>query len=118
RRAMYNPCQPSFAPLLTPHGIRTMGQVVEGDLIWSEAGWTRVLKKWSSGEKPVLAYRTSTGIFYGTENHKIISDHKKVFIGEATTIDALNGPNLGLSSNSQAVMDGLVMGDGSRHLGS
>ena len=40
-----NPCQPAYATLLTPNGIKTMGDVGVGDIIWSGKQWTKIIKK-------------------------------------------------------------------------
>lgn len=112
-----NPCQPASATLLTPNGITTMGDIKEGDTIWSSEGWTKVVRKWSTGFKDVYKYRTSRGVFVGTENHRLVSNGTKVEAKECETVDSLTGryeerdfvflPNV--------VMDGLVLGDGYVH---
>lgn len=116
-----NPCQPAFAPLLTRDGIRTLGDVNVGDKIWSSEGWTTVVNKWLTGVKPVFAYKTTAGIFYGTVNHRIVSCGEKVEVGIAETIDVLRGCkaselNFEHTEIQQAIMDGLLVGDGSVHL--
>lgn len=84
---MTNPCQPSWATLLTPQGIRTMGEISVGDLIWSGKRWTKVARKVSTGVKKVFAYRTMVGTFYGTPNHRVVSGGEKVHAAEASGID-------------------------------
>jgi ribonucleoside-diphosphate reductase alpha chain len=114
-----NPCQPAWATVLTPMGISTIGELSVGDLIWSETGWTTVVGKVSSGVKDVHAYRTTAGVFYGTENHRVISQGKKVEAGAATSIDQLAGPRVDAAKiDPQDVMDGLHIGDGSVHAAS
>lgn len=111
-----NPCQPSWAKVLTPAGIRTFAEIDVGSKIWSKDGWTTVVKKWSTGVKPIWKYQTTAGIFYGTENHKVLSGGVKVSVGQAKSIEQLAGPNpVGLPICTQDVMDGLVIGDGSVH---
>jgi len=111
-----NPCQPAWATVLTRDGISTIGQIKEGDQIWSEDGWVTVTKKWSTGVKKVYSYRTNAGVFYGTENHRVVSDRKKIEVNEAESIDRLAGPFFSSSIiDPQDVMDGLVIGDGSMH---
>lgn len=117
---LYNPCQPSWAKVLAPEGIRTFADIKEGSTIWSEEGWTKVVKKWSTGTNKVYKYRTTAGVFYGTEGHRVLQGGKKVEAKEATGIDALVGP---LAENDtkidpQDVMDGLVIGDGTTHVAS
>ena len=108
-----NPCQPANALLLTPEGIKKLGNLDEGDTIWSEDGWVQIVKKWSTGIKPVYRYRTTAGEFLGTKNHKIVQRNEKIEVKNAKTIDVLAGPEINLiGENKQAVMDGLFLGDG------
>ena len=86
-----NPCQPSWATLLTPNGIKTMGEIKIGDVIWSSEGWTQVVNKVNSGIKDVYEYKTTAGVFYGTENHKIVSNGVKIEAKDAKSIDILAG---------------------------
>lgn len=51
---VYNPCQPCWAKLLTPNGIKELKEINIGDLIWSSEGWTKVLNKWSTGVKKCI----------------------------------------------------------------
>lgn len=92
RANLTNPCQPAWATVWTPDGISTIGQISVGDKIWSESGWTTVLDKWSTGVKDVKAYYTSAGVFYGTKNHKVVSNGVKLEVKDAICIDALLGP--------------------------
>lgn len=112
-----NPCQPSWATVLTPNGMSTVGEVKEGDLIWSEDGWVEILDKWSTGVKEVNRYHTTAGYVDATSNHRIVESGTKVEVGDAEGIDRLRGPKVGsnLVINSQAVADGLVLGDGYFH---
>ncbi len=110
-----NPCQPAFATVLTPTGIRPLGQVLIGDTIWSGKQWTKVTAKWSIGQKEVLAYKTRAGVFYGTENHKVVQNKEKVEAKLAETIDTSQGP-AGISTiDPQDIVDGLMIGDGTVH---
>lgn len=113
----YNPCQPSWAKLLTPNGIRQMSEIQEGDLIWSKEGWTKVLKKWSNGIKPVFKYQTTAGTFNGTESHRLVSDGVKTEAKDCESIDIISGPapDGTVEIDPKIVMDGLVLGDGSVH---
>lgn len=113
-----NPCQPAWAKILTPQGIRTFADIDVGSKIWSKDGWTTVVKKWSTGIKPVYRYQTTAGVFYGTENHRVVSGGVKVEVGLAETIEQLAGPVTmpkDWALNPQDIMDGLVLGDGTVH---
>lgn len=112
-----NPCQPSWATVLTKTGISTIGKINIGDEIWSESGWTKVTKKWSTGLNDVYEYKTTGGTFYSTENHRIVSNGEKIQIKDADSIDVLVGPRINTSQQilPEIVMDGLVFGDGTVH---
>jgi len=111
-----NPCQPSYATVLTPKGISTIGDVQIGDTIWSGSNWTKVINKWSTGVKPVYKYVTTTGQFVGTENHRILQDGTKVEVGQASSIDWNVGPVSPIEDlDPQDIIDGLVLGDGTVH---
>lgn len=117
---LFNPCQPGWAPLLTRKGITQLKDIVIGDEVWSAEGWTKVVGKWSTGVKKVYRYQTTAGVFYGTENHRIVSGGEKQEVGKADSIDILTGPTQEVRHdwNSQDVMDGMVFGDGSVHTAS
>jgi len=113
-----NPCQPSWATVLTPNGISTIGDIKIGDKIWSEDGWVNVINKVNSGVKDVYRYRTNASIFYGTKNHKVLNKGEKTEVDKAVWIDILNGicPEFEFDQfDEQAVIDGLLIGDGSVH---
>lgn len=111
-----NPCLPKWATVITKEGIRTIEDVEIGDEIWSEEGWTKILNKWSNGLKDVYRYRTTSGCFYGTENHKIVNNKEKIEVSQSKSIDSLSGPILApFEIDYQAVMDGLIVGDGGVH---
>lgn len=113
-----NPCQPAWATVLTPNGIKTFGEIKVGDIIWSAEGWTKIIRKQSSGIKEVLEYRTTAGSFYGTDTHKVVSHGTKVEAKDADDIDILAGeivPERRITLDVQDIMDGLVIGDGSVH---
>jgi Ribonucleotide reductase alpha domain/LAGLIDADG-like domain len=111
-----NPCIPGWSKILTKKGIQELNEVNIGDKIWSEYGWTTIINKWSTGINKVYKYKTTTGIFYGTENHQIVSNCQKIEARYAESIDRLCGPifktNIGYVYSPQTVMDGLVLGDG------
>lgn len=110
-----NPCQPEWATVLTPDGIRTFGEINVGDTIWSETGWTKIVRKECSGVKDVYKYVTSGGTFIGTDTHRIVSRGEKIEVKNAETIDVLAGYSEIYSIkdlDEQDILDGLVMGDG------
>ena len=112
----YNPCQPAEAPVVTPDGLRTFAEIGEGSRIWSETGWTTVLKKWCTGTKPVYRYRTSAGWFLGTEHHRIVEGGTKIEVGQAEGIDALRGPGcLQRDADARLELTGFALGDGTWH---
>ena len=111
-----NPCQPAWATLLTPDGIRTMGEVSVGDVIWSGQRWTKVTRKIPTGVKQVFAYKTRAGTFYGTENHRVVQEGEKVEVKDAEAIDVTTCYQRVMGEiDPHDVMDGLVFGDGSKH---
>lgn len=110
-----NPCLPSWATVLTPLGIRQLKDINVGDTIWSGQQWTIVLNKWATGIKPVYNYRTTAGVFIGTENHKIVQAGQKIEVDKATSIDTSQGPVSPLVMAPLDIMDGLLIGDGSVH---
>ena len=112
-----NPCQPKWATVITPSGLSTIEDIKEGDKIWSSEGWTTVVNKWSTGIKPVYKYKSTGGIFYGTENHKLLQRGKKVEAKDCIEIDSLSGENYIRDEefDIQYIMDGLVLGDGFVH---
>lgn len=112
-----NACQPAFATVLTKNGISTFGEIEEGDIIWSGKEWTKVVKKWSNGIKPVYKYNTTTGYFIGTENHRVLQNGEKLEVSNCESIDWSVGDASLLTKgfDIQVIMDGLVMGDGSVH---
>lgn len=111
-----NPCIPSWSKLLTPNGIKELKDVNIGDIIWSKDGWTQIINKLSSGIKKVNEYRTTAACFYGTENHKLVSNGEKIEARDCESIDILTGEFISeVVLNPQDIMDGLVLGDGSIH---
>ena len=112
-----NPCQPAYATVLTPKGLSSIGKINEGEFIWSSEGWTRVVKKWSTGNKDVYKYRTSRGLFIGTENHRLVSKGVKVEAKDCEFVDSLVGDykERDFPFIPTIVMDGLVLGDGFVH---
>lgn len=112
-----NPCQPGWATVLTPNGIKTMNDISIGDAIWSGSSWTRVLNKVYTGNKDVYAFRTRAGTFYGTDNHRVVSGGEKIEVKDADAIDVsvCNAVSQIKNISIQDVVDGMVLGDGSVH---
>lgn len=109
----FNPCQPEFATVLTPEGVKQFKDISIGSTIWSKQGWTKVVNKWSTGVKPVYSFRTSGGVFIGTENHRVDTTHGKVEVSEAEEILTIAGPVMERTElDPQIIMDGLFLGDG------
>lgn len=112
-----NPCQPAFAPVLTPDGIRTMGDIEVGDTVWSGQQWTKVKRKIATGIKPVQVYHTTAGRVICTAEHRVFQEGQRVPAAEAHSIDIVQGPrwdtHIQPSIDPQDVMDGLYFGDGS-----
>lgn len=110
-----NPCMPNFATMLTPEGIKPFEAIKVGSLVWSGKSWTKVTRKWATGTKPVYAFRTTAGVFIGTEDHRVVSEGVKVAVSETESIDLCLGgaEGLPLAGHEQDVLDGLVLGDGS-----
>jgi ribonucleotide reductase alpha subunit len=88
----FNPCQPSFATVLTKDGIKTFNDISIGDFIWSKEGWTKIVNKWSTGVKPVFEYKTSSGSFVGTENHRLVTKQGKVEAKFCKEVHVISGP--------------------------
>lgn len=111
-----NPCQPLWATVRTREGIKTLGQVNIGDEIWSGKQWTKIKRIVPTGVKPVFRFYTRAGIFAGTDEHRVISNGVRVQAQHAETIDTAvcEAPSWGRAAFSypQAVVDGLVFGDG------
>lgn len=82
-----NPCQPGFATVLTPEGIKTFDDIRTGSIIWSGKEWTKVVNKVHTGRKEVFKYYTSAGIFVGTPDHRIVQNGEKIEVCNAKTID-------------------------------
>ncbi len=115
RVAGINPCQPGWAVVLTPEGIRQLDQIKIGSTIWSGKRWTKVINKWSTGKKKVYKYHTTSGMFVGTENHRIFEKGKRIEIKNAKFLDLSTGPKEKTIHFPGYIMDGLVIGDGSVH---
>lgn len=87
-----NPCQPAFATVLTPDGIRTFADIDVGSIIWSGKQWTRVVRKVATGIKPVTLYATKRGFFVGTKDHRVVSNGVKTPVEDVQSIDTAPFP--------------------------
>jgi transcriptional regulator NrdR family protein len=105
-----NPCQPAWATVLTPNGLSTIGEINVGDRIWSESGWTSVVKKWSTGVNKVYRCHTEVGEFVGTDGHRIVSNKNKVPLQFAKNIDGLVGPITAAELDADIAARGAVFG--------
>lgn len=74
-----NPCMPDFATVMTPKGVVPLRDVDAGSVIWSGFNWTKIVRKVSTGVKPVFCYKTDKGSFVGTETHRVMQ-HSGTFI--------------------------------------
>lgn len=111
-----NPCQPGEATVLTPEGIRTFNDIDVGSVIWSGKQWTQVTRKLATGKKQVNRYVTAAGSFVGTKDHRVLCEGEKIAIEEAVSVDVCRGAIPSSTPvDPQDVLDGLVMGDGTRH---
>jgi ribonucleoside-diphosphate reductase alpha chain len=109
-----NPCQPAFAPVLTPNGISTIGAIEIGSTIWTGSQWAQVKRKIATGIKPVQVYHTTAGRVICTAEHKVFLDGERVSAHAAEAIDTSQGERVhGGALDPKDVMDGLVFGDGS-----
>jgi hypothetical protein len=109
-----NPCQPAWAWVLTNRGLRQFKDIDVGTYIWSETGWTKIVRKISTGVNEVYRYHTTAGTFYGTEKHELVSEGLKCEARFCTDVDTLTGQTVRVHDyNKLAIMDGLVLGDGS-----
>lgn len=87
-----NPCQPAWATVLTPEGIRTFADIDVGSTIWSGKQWTKVVRKVHTGQKQVNRYATMAGEFVGTVDHQVFQDGTRVKARDAAYIDACPPP--------------------------
>ena len=112
-----NVCLGGDATVLTPSGIRVMDDIDAGSTIWGKDGWVTVSKKWRTGFRDVYRVITSRGEFIGTLDHRVFEDGERVEVGVSQSIDQCRVLGVEVdrkSFNVQDIMDGLVIGDGSR----
>lgn len=82
-----NPCQPGWATVLTPEGVKTFDEIDVGSTIWSGKQWTKVTHKVPTGTKEVFVYGTEKGKFCGTEEHFVFSHGSRIKVEQAPSID-------------------------------
>lgn len=113
----FNPCLSLNSHVLTKDGIKKLKDINIGDTIWSGKEWTIVTNKWKTGTKEVYKYSTNAGYFLGTSNHRIVQNGEKIEIDNAEMIDIATGEVLTepFKHDIYDIMDGLVIGDGTKH---
>jgi hypothetical protein len=94
KEMLTNPCMPASTPVLTPYGIRALGEVGKGSKIWDGTKWVKIKRKWSTGNKDVYKYITKHGSFLGTENHVILNGGQRMEVGTAGGIDICLGQKI------------------------
>lgn len=83
-----NACLSGEARLLSlTRGVITMNDLQIGEEIFDGEGWTKVLAKWSNGVRPTYKYYTTRGMFYGTDDHRVVENGVKVEVKDAKGID-------------------------------
>ena len=112
-----NPCRRVTDHVLTPDGIRQILSMKVGDKIWTGKRWAPIATMAITGVKDVFAYKTTAGIFHGTENHHVFQAGSKIEIKDADALDIVRGPRFKPVDDfdTRAIMDGMVMGDGTVH---
>lgn len=114
-----NPCQPAYTRILTEKGYRELKDLVVGEQVWTGEQFSPLLKKWSTGIKPVNRYHMSTGVFVdATEYHRVVCGGLKTPIKDAASIDRMTSAPVSFVGNTttidEAILAGLVFGDGSK----
>jgi len=112
-----NPCLPLRSIVLTKNGLRTLGKINIGEEIWSESGWTKVINIIPRGKKSIYKFETTRGYLESTIDHNIVSNGYKISVSEADNIDTIVRETKldKLKLNIYDIMDGLVIGDGTRY---
>lgn len=93
-----NPCQPSWATVLTPEGLSTIGAIDVGSTIWSGKQWTKVTNKVYTGVKPVLELKTEHGTVHCTENHRVFENGVRIEAKDALRLDRCPFPGTELGN--------------------
>jgi ribonucleoside-diphosphate reductase alpha chain len=109
-----NPCQPWWTPIPTEDGVVMLKDLKPGMKILTKEGWATVKNVWSTGKKKVWAHNTSHGVFYSTEDHKVVSSGTKIPVAEAKNIDLCKVNDTikvdRSKFNKQDIIDGFVFG--------
>lgn len=115
-----NPCQPDYTRILTSTGYKQLKDISVSESIWTGTQWSPLIKKWSTGIKPVNRYHLSNNLFIdSTHNHRVVCNGAKEEIGKAISIDRMSKAPSAFTGNNldtieQAILAGLVFGDGSK----
>lgn len=108
--------QPEWATVLTPYGISSIGDISEGDLLWSGESWVRLSSKEFQGLQEVFTFRTSAGYFSGTPVSKIQSNEIIRKVVNCSSMDVVIGEHKqSIDHYPLDVLDGMVFGDGMVH---
>lgn len=120
---MANPCLHEDTTVLEQtKGSMCIKYLKRGDMIWSKGGWTKVLNVYDKGVKDVYTYETTKGNINLTENHEVINEDIKIQVKNTTYLERLRGYQLSEyftlnCLDTQDIIDGLVLGDGSNKKG-
>jgi hypothetical protein len=104
-------CQPGYALVLTPDGIKKISDISSGSKIWSGTEFVKVKAKRSAGSQNVYQVKTTAGTVYCTLSHKVMSNGLSTTVSSAESLDLCVGPDTSASTSFHAptVMDGLVL---------
>jgi ribonucleoside-diphosphate reductase alpha chain len=122
-----NPCLTKDFTFVTNNGLRKLGDIKVGDIVWTGKSWSPITALWSTGVKEVIRYSLSNGSTIDmTSNHRVVSNGTKseIAVVEATNakIDKQSYGSFDLASvadcgdNSRkdvALLAGYLFGDGS-----
>lgn len=95
-----NPCLSSRCKVLTKSRLKEIKDLIIGEEIWSESGWTKVTNIIPRGIKSVYKFHTTNGYLECTKDHRVVKDGTKYAISEVDSIDVLSGPTNSLYINS------------------
>lgn len=108
--------QPGFATLLTREGIRPVDRVDPGQQIWNGTDWVLLTNKETLSYQEVYSFRSSAGVFIGTDDHRVLSNSIRRRVKTTSSMDICLGevPNH-VQHVPMDVLDGMVFGDGMVH---
>lgn len=108
--------------VLTPDGVRSLERISPGDLLWTHNEWAYVREINVVGVAPVFRYQSTGGSIICGDGQLVSYSGNPVSISDLLLLERLRGPlSTGRSDiihAASAVMDGLVIGDGSVHAAS